>query len=119
MTAPQERPAGRPTSSARPAGAHGRGAPAIDPRTIRAALEHADRYTLLASAIRYGVAVRTLSRWRRRAAAARAAGGRWPTDADVTYWLVRQPIRKHRRNLDRARQGLPVSAPSQTTRRSA
>lgn len=69
------------------------GVSSTNPELIRSALTHADAHTFLATSARYGVSVRQLQRWRERRDAAVAAGGTWPTDADLTYWRARQPVR--------------------------
>lgn len=105
MTA-QERPAGRPACGARPAGAlpdrRNTGTPSKNPLIIRAVLEHEETHTLLATSVRFGVSVRTITRWRARRDAAAAAGRVWPTDADVAYWTDRQAERAQGRARQRA-----------------
>lgn len=99
MTAPLERPAGRPASGARPAGALSRGgrngAPVVlDPSMIRQALERSDRERLDDVAAAFGVSKASIGRWRRRRARAAELGAVWPSDADVTYWESRQEWRR-------------------------
>ncbi|TYP82041.1 hypothetical protein [Blastococcus xanthinilyticus] len=128
MTAAVERPAGRMAGPARPAGARragrGTGTPTVDPRIIRAALAYSRSHTLLATGARFKVSGRQVQRWRARAAAAAAAGGTWPSDADVAAWVERAPQREadrarlHRWTVRRAQAGGPLFVSSLgTTRR--
>lgn len=71
----------------------GTGPSVVDPALIRQALKHSDHHKHRVTALRYGVAPSTVTRWRNRRTQAAATGRQWPSGADIAYWQARQPDR--------------------------
>jgi len=90
------------------------GPPAINPALIRQVLEHSDSHKHEATAVRFGVSLASVTRWRTRRAREAAHGRLWPSDADLEYWRSRQAVRRRDRaklqrwQLRRAQAGGPL-----------
>lgn len=65
-----------------------------DPAVIRDALQRCRTQSHAATAREVGVAVSTLTSWRRWQSAAAARGEQWPSDFDITAWHARAARRQ-------------------------